>query len=395
MKKIAIINAKRTAIGSFQGSLATLSCTAFTIPLIKKILDESNVEGKLVDEVYMGNVLSAGLGQNPARQSAIGAGIPDTVPASTINTVCGSGLHSIGLAYNSILLGDAETAIAGGMESMTNSPYFLKKARSGYRLGDGKVIDSVVSDGLTCPFGKYHMGITAENIAEEYNITRQEQDKFALESQQKAAAASNNGIFKDEIVPLTIKRRKDEIVFDTDEYIKLNTNIEKLGKLRTVFKRDGTVTAGNASGINDGSAAVLMMTDEKAKELGQKPLVYIKGFALVGLRPDIMGMGPVYAIRKLQKKLDFTLEQIDLFELNEAFASQSVAVRKELGIPAEKINVNGGAIALGHPIGASGARILVTLIHEMLRRNLKQGIASLCIGTGMGIAILVENSNID
>lgn len=394
MKKVAIAQAKRTALGSFQGTLGSMSVVDLGARLIESVFVDSAIDKAAIEEVYMGNVLSAGNGQNPARQAALKAGIPEQVPASTINTVCGSGLHAVGLAYSSILAGNAEVVLAGGMESMSTAPHYLKSARGGLKLGNSEIIDAILIDGLTCPINSYHMGITAENVAAEFNISRSEQDEFAYHSQMKAAAARKQGKFKDEITPLKIKTRKEEIIFENDEFIRENTTIETLATLKPAFKKDGTVTAGNASGINDGAAAVIVLSDEQCKKLDVKPMAYIHGFSLVGLRPDIMGMGPVYAIRKLKSKLNFKMEDIGLWELNEAFAAQSVAVVKELGIPAEKVNVNGGAIAMGHPIGASGARILVTLLWEMKRTGTKYGIASLCIGAGMGIAMLVENPEV-
>ena len=391
MNKVFIAEAKRTAVGSFLGSLGSMPVVDLGAKLMEGVLADSPVGKDSIDEVYMGNVLQASNGQNPARQSAIKAGIPDTVPASTINTVCGSGLHAVGIAYQSILSGNADVVLAGGMESMSTAPHYLKTMRNGLKLSNGEILDGILTDGLSCPINNYHMGITAENVAAEFNVTRDEQDEFAVLSQTKAANAQKEGKFKDEIIPVTIKTRKSEIVFENDEFIKPGTSKETLSGLRPAFKKDGTVTAGNASGINDGAAAMLVLNESKCQELAVEPMAIIHGFSLVGLRPDIMGMGPLYAVRKLQEKLGFKMEDIGLWELNEAFAAQSVAVTRELAIPAEKINVNGGAIALGHPIGASGARILVTLLWEMKRTGTRLGIASLCIGTGMGIAMLVEN----
>ncbi|CQR51790.1 Acetyl-CoA acetyltransferase [Paenibacillus riograndensis SBR5] len=355
-------------------------------------LQQSRLEPALIDQIYLGNVLQAGIGQNPARQAALKAGIPIDVPASTINTVCGSGLHAVALAYNSILAEQGSVLLAGGMESMSNAPYVLKNARNGYKLGNGELIDSVVADGLTCPINKYHMGITAENIAAKYNISRLEQDEFAYGSQIKAREAKNKQVFAEQIVPVLTKTKKAEIWFSEDEHVRADTSKEKLSNLKPVFKENGSVTAGNASGINDGAAAVLVMSEDKCKEHAVQPLAYIKGYSLVGVDPAYMGMGPVKAISSLLREQGIPLEAIDLFEINEAFAAQALAVLKELGINPEKVNVNGGAIAIGHPVGASGARILVTLVHEMVRRSSRYGIASLCIGTGMGIAMLVENA---
>ncbi|CCJ33651.1 acetyl-CoA C-acetyltransferase [Caloramator australicus] len=394
MRKVAIASAKRTPIGSFMGSLSSFSAVELGTKVIEAILKENPQVKEKIDMVYMGNVLQAGNGQNPARQAALKAGIPIEVPATTVNTVCGSGLHSVIMAYTSIIAGQEDISIAGGMESMSNAPFLVKGIRNGIKMGNTELIDVMIHDGLTCPFNLYHMGITAENLAEKYNISREEQDSFAYNSQMKASKARKEGKFQDEIIPVTIKTKKEEIIFKDDEYIREDTSLEKLAKLKPAFKANGTVTAGNASGINDGAAAVLVASEEKCNELGLKPLVYIKGFGLAGVEPSIMGIGPVFAIKKMLSKLNISLDEIDLFELNEAFASQSLAVLKELGVDPEKVNVNGGAIALGHPIGASGTRILVTLIHELLRQNKRYGIASLCIGSGMGVAILVENANL-
>ncbi|OQA04630.1 MAG: Acetyl-CoA acetyltransferase [bacterium ADurb.Bin374] len=394
MNKVAIASPVRTPIGSFGGALAPLSCVEIGAKAVEAVLKRSGVAADAIEEVYLGNVLQATNGQNPARQAAMKGGIPQQVPATTINTVCGSGLHAVGLAFNSIRAGQAGLVLAGGMESMSNAPYAMKGARNGMRLGHGEILDTMVLDGLTCPFNNYHMGITAENVAEEFKVSRQEQDEFALLSQQRAAAARQAGRFADEIVPVIIKNKKGDVTFKDDEYIRADAALEKLAGLKPAFKKDGTVTAGNASGLNDGGAAMLVASEEKCKDLKLAPMAFIRGYSLVGLRPEIMGMGPVYAIRKLLEAQKLTVADIDLFELNEAFASQSIAVRKELGISLDKVNVNGGAIALGHPIGASGARILISLMYEMKRNNKKLGIASLCIGTGMGIAMLVENANI-
>lgn len=392
MKKIALVSPMRTAIGSFNGTLSPLSAPELGSTVMKECLNQSNLESSFIDEVYMGNVIQAGIGQNPARQAALKAGIPIDTPASTINTVCGSGLHAVALAYNSILAEQSNIIMAGGMESMSNAPYFLRKARNGYRLGNGELIDSLVEDGLSCAINKYHMGITAENVAEKYHISKEDQDKFSYESHMKAVDAKNRKAFEGEIVPVTIKRKKDEICFAEDEHVKADTNIEKLSRLRTVFKTEGTVTAGNASGISDGAAAMLVVSEDKCKEHDLKPLAYVKGYSLVGLDPAYMGVGPIKAVSTLLKKQGLSINDIDLFELNEAFAAQSVAVVRELSVNPDKVNVNGGAIALGHPVGASGARILVTLIHEMTRRSAHYGVAALCIGGGMGIAMLVENA---
>lgn len=392
MRKVALVTPLRTAVGSFNGTISSLSAPKLGAAVMKECLNQNNLESSFIDAVYMGNVIQAGIGQNPARQASLMAGIPIDIPASTVNTVCGSGLHTIGLAYQSILANQADMIMAGGMESMSNAPYFLRKARNGYRLGNGELIDSLVYDGLSCAINHYHMGITAENVAEKYKISRLEQDKFAYESHMKAAEAKNKKVFDEEIVPIIVKRKKEEICFEEDEHVKADTNMDKLSRLRTVFKSDGTVTAGNASGISDGAAAMIVASEDKCKEHDLKPAAYIKGYSLVGLDPAYMGMGPLKAVSTLLKRQGLSIDEIDLFELNEAFASQSVAVLKELGINPDKVNVNGGAIAIGHPVGASGARILVTLLHEMEKRSSHYGIATLCIGGGMGIAMLVENA---
>lgn len=392
MKKVALVSPLRTAIGSFNKSLAPLSAPELGATVMTACLQQSKLEPALIDQIYLGNVLQAGNGQNPARQAALKAGIPIDVPETTINTVCGSGLHAVALAYNSILAEQGDIVLAGGMESMSNAPYLLRNARNGYKLGNGELVDCLVADGLTCPINNYHMGITAENVAEKYGISRLEQDEFAYESQIKAVEAKNKKVFEGQIVPVMIKNKKETIYFTEDEHIRGNTTKEKLATLKTAFKENGTVTAGNASGINDGAAAMLVVSEDKCKEHELKPLAYIKGYSLVGVDPAYMGMGPVKAISTLLKQQGMSIDDIDLFEINEAFAAQAIAVMKELGVNPEKANVNGGAIAIGHPVGASGARILVTLVHEMVRRSSRYGIASLCIGTGMGIAMLVENA---
>jgi acetyl-CoA C-acetyltransferase len=386
-----IVSAVRTAIGSFNGTLKDISAPELGAVVIKAALEKAGVKPQQVDEVIMGNVLQTGLGQNPARQAAIQAGLPHSVSAMTINKVCGSGLKAIHLATQAILAGDAEIVVAGGMENMSQAPYLLKNARNGFKMGEQKLIDSMISDGLWCAFNDYHMGVTAENLSAQYGISRREQDEFAAWSQEKAAKAIEEGKFKDEIVPVHIPQRKGEpVIFDADEYPKKGTTVEKLANLRPAFKKDGTVTAGNASGINDGAAALLVMSKEKAEELGLKPLVTIKGNASAGVDPSIMGLGPVSAVKKALEKAAMSLEEMELIEANEAFAAQSLAVDRELHFNKDILNVNGGAIALGHPIGASGARILVTLIHEMKRRNAKKGLATLCIGGGQGVATIVE-----
>ena len=394
MKKIALISPVRTAVGSFNGTLSTLNASELGTAVIQSCLEQSKLESSLIDAVYLGNVLQAGIGQSPARQAAVNAGIPVEIPASTINTVCGSGLHTVALAYDSILAEQNSIVLAGGMESMSNAPYLLKKARNGYRMGNGELVDSLVADALTCAINHYHMGITAENVAEKYNVTRKEQDEFSYSSHMKAAIAKNAKIFDSQIVPITVKKKKEEICFSEDEHIKPDTTLEKLSGLRTVFKTDGTVTAGNASPISDGAAAMLVASEDKCREYDLKPMAYIKGYSLVGVDPAYMGIGPVKAVSTLLKKQGLTIHDIDLLELNEAFAAQSVTVTKELGVDMSKVNVNGGAVAIGHPLGASGARILVTLVHEMMRRSARYGVASLCIGGGMGIAMLVENANL-
>lgn len=386
-----IVAAVRTAIGSFNGSLKNISAPDLGAAVIKDALKQAGVQPDQVDEIIMGNVLQAGLGQNPARQAAIKAGIPESASSMTINKVCGSGLKAVHLAAQAIIAGDAEVVVAGGMENMSQAPYILKNARDGFKMGDQKLVDSMTSDGLTCAFNDYHMGVTAENLCSKYDIGRGEQDEFAASSQEKAVKAIEEGKFKDEIVPIEIPQRKGEpVVFDTDEYPKKGTTAEKLGGLRPAFKKDGSVTAGNASGINDGAAALVVMSREKAEELGLKPLVVIKANASAGVDPSIMGIGPVDAVKKALNKAGMTMEEMELIEANEAFAAQSLAVDRELKFNKEILNVNGGAIALGHPIGASGARILVTLIHEMKRRQAKKGLATLCIGGGQGVATVVE-----
>ncbi|ALC90044.1 acetyl-CoA acetyltransferase [Bacillus sp. FJAT-18017] len=388
---IVIVAAARTAIGNFNGSLKSVPATELGATVIKAALEQAGLQPDQVDEVIMGNVLQAGLGQNPARQAAIKAGIPKAASSMTINKVCGSGLKAVHLAAQAIFAGDAEVVVAGGMENMSQAPYLLKNAREGFRMGDQKVIDSMIYDGLWDAFNNYHMGVTAENLVEKYEITRQDQDALAVASQEKAVRAIEEGKFKDEIVPVTIPQRKgDPIVFDTDEYPKKGTSPETLAKLRAAFKADGSVTAGNASGINDGAAVVIVMSRKKAEELGVKPLVVLKGNGSAGVDPAIMGIGPVEAVRKALRKAGESIESLNLIEANEAFAAQSLAVAKDLGFDMNKVNVNGGAIALGHPIGASGARILVTLIYEMKRRNAKKGLATLCIGGGQGVASVVE-----
>ncbi|MEE8045156.1 MAG: acetyl-CoA C-acetyltransferase [Thermodesulfobacteriota bacterium] len=394
MQKVVISEPLRTAIGSFGGTLKDTSTVKLGSTVIKEILKRTNVDPKEIDDCIMGSILTAGQGMNTSRQIALDAGLPIETPAFTINRVCGSGVQSIALAAQAIKAGDAETIIAGGVENMNQAPFYLNKARYGYKMGMPKeeIVDGMVYDGLWDIFNDYHMGVTAENLAEAYNISREEQDQFAYKSQVKYKAAMEEGKFKNEIVPVMIpQRRADPIPFEIDEHPKGNTTVETLSKLRPAFKKDGTVTAGNASGINDGAAAVLVTSDEKSKELGLNPVASVVSYAVAGVDPSIMGIGPVPAIQKALDKAELSLDDIDLFELNEAFAAQSLAVLRDLPIPEDKINVNGGAIALGHPIGASGTRILVTLLHEMKKReDVKLGLASLCIGGGMGIAIIVE-----
>ncbi len=389
---IVIASAIRTATGAFGGAFSSVSAVDLGAAAIKAALEKANVSTDVVDEVIMGNVLQAGLGQNPARQAAMRAGLPETCPSMTINKLCGSGLKAVHLAYQAIASGEADIVVAGGMENMSQAPYVLKGAREGFKMGDQKLVDTLLGDGLVCAFNDYHMGITAENLAEKYEISRNEQDSFAVKSQNRAEAAITSGRFKDEIVPVEIKQRKgDPIIVDQDEHPKFGSTIEKVGKLRPAFKKDGTVTAANASGINDGAAAVVVMSGKKAKELGVTPLVTIKANGSAGVDPSIMGIGPVDAVKKALKKAEMELTDIDLVEANEAFAAQALSVMKELGMSEENVNVNGGAIALGHPIGASGARILVTLIHELKKREQKYGLATLCIGGGMGVATIIEN----
>lgn len=390
-KEVVIVSAVRTAIGSFGGAFKDVSAPQLGSVVIKEALAKAGLAPDSVDEVIMGNVLQAGLGQNPARQAAMAAGLPQEVSSMTINKVCGSGLKAVHLATQAILAGDADIVVAGGMENMSQAPYLLKGARDGFRMGDQKVVDSMVADGLTCVFNDYHMGVTAENLCDKYELTREEQDEFAANSQQKAVQAIEDGKFKDEIVPVEVKKKKEILTIDTDEYPRKGTTAEKLGGLRPAFKKDGSVTAGNASGINDGAAAVVVMSKEKADELGIKPLVKIVANASSGVDPSIMGIGPVTAVKKAMEKGGQSMEDMDLVEANEAFAAQALAVGRELQFNPEKLNVNGGAIALGHPIGASGTRILVTLIHEMKRREAKKGLATLCIGGGQGVATIIEN----
>ncbi|KSW27865.1 MULTISPECIES: acetyl-CoA C-acetyltransferase [unclassified Pseudomonas] len=388
MQDVVIVAATRTAIGAFQGSLANIPAHELGAIVIRELLQRSGVKPEQVDEVILGQVLTAGSGQNPARQAAIAAGLPHAVPALTLNKVCGSGLKALHLAAQAIRCGDAEVVIAGGQENMSLSPYVLPKARTGLRMGHAQLVDSMIVDGLWDAFNDYHMGITAENLVDKYGISREEQDAFAAASQQKAVAAIEAGRFRDEIVPVSIPQRKGEALsFDTDEQPRAGTTAEALAKLKPAFKKDGSVTAGNASSLNDGAAAVLLMSAAKAAELGLPVLARIASYASAGVDPAIMGIGPVSATRRCLDKAGWQLAELDLIEANEAFAAQSLAVGKELGWDAAKVNVNGGAIALGHPIGASGCRVLVSLLHEMLRRDAKKGLATLCIGGGQGVAL--------
>ncbi|HEP1337694.1 TPA: acetyl-CoA C-acetyltransferase [Streptococcus pyogenes] len=394
MKNIVIVEALRTPIGAFGGSFKSVSAVGLGTTVLKKILDKTQVKPEMVDEVILGNVLHAGLGQNVARQVAVHSGIPEDKTAFTLDMVCGSGLKAIQLAAQSIMLGDADIVIAGGVENMSQAAYVSTQHRFGQRLGNSQLIDTLVHDGLTDAFNNYHMGITAENVAQKYGISREEQDQFALESQEKAAKALENHRFADEIVPVSVpQRRKDPLIVTTDEYPKVDTSLEKLQQLRPAFlPKEGTVTAGNASGINDGAALLMLMTEEKALELGLTPLVTIESYASAGVAPELMGTGPIPATQKALKKAGLTISDLDLVESNEAFAAQSLAVLKDLKLNPEIVNVNGGAIALGHPIGASGARILVTLIHEMKKRQVTRGLATLCIGGGQGTAVIVKNN---
>ena len=391
MREVVIVSAVRTPIGSFGGALKDTRAVDLGAIAVKEAIKRAGIDPAMVDELVFGNVLQGGLGQNVARQVSMAAGLPKEVPSMTINKVCGSGLRSVGLAAQIIKAGDADVVVAGGTESMSLSSYAMPSARWGARMGDAKMVDMMVYDGLTDAFNNYHMGITAENIVEQWGLTREQLDEFSANSQQKAEAAIKAGRFKDEIVPVEIPQRKgDPVVFDTDEYPKFGTTAESMGKLKPAFKKDGTVTAANASGINDGAAAFVVMSKEKADALGLTPLCTIKSYASAGVDPSIMGIGPVPATTKALEKAGLSMNDLDLIEANEAFAAQSVAVGKDLGIDPAKLNVNGGAIALGHPIGASGARILVTLIHEMQKRDSKYGLATLCIGGGQGTALIVQ-----
>ncbi len=391
MTEVVIVAAGRTALGKFGGSLAKISAPELGAHVIKGLLEKTGVKGEQISEVILGQVLTAGSGQNPARQAVIKAGLPVGVPALTINKVCGSGLKAVMLGAQAIACGDAEIVIAGGQENMSAAPHVMMGSRDGFRMGDAKLVDSMIVDGLWDVYNQYHMGITAENVAEKYGVNRAEQDEFAVKSQNKAEAAIKAGKFKDEIFPLSIPQRKgDPLVFDTDEFPRLGATLDSMTALKPAFKKDGSVTAANASGLNDGAAAVMLMSASKAKELGLPVLAKIAAYASAGLDPTIMGMGPVPASKKCLEKAGWTAAELDLMEINEAFAAQACAVNKEMGWDTAKINVNGGAIALGHPIGASGCRVLVSLIHEMNKRDAKKGLASLCIGGGMGVALAVS-----
>ena len=392
-RKVVLAGACRTAIGTMGGTLSNTPAPDLGTVVIKEALKRAGVAPEMVDEVYMGCVIQAGLGQNPARQAAVNAGIPVEIPATTINVLCGSGLHCVNLAAKLIANGEADIIVAGGMENMSKAPYLLYNARFGYRMGAAMMDDALLRDALHDAFGGYHMGITAENIAEEWGLTRQQLDEFAAWSQNKCEKARAEGKFKDEIVPVEVKKKKETILFDTDEGPRDGVTVESLSKLRPAFKEGGKVTAGNASGINDGAAAIIVMSEEKAKELGVTPMATWIGGELAGVEPRIMGIGPVASTRKVMEKKGYKIEDFDLIEANEAFAAQSVAVGHDLGFDMNKLNVNGSAIALGHPVGASGCRILVTLLYEMQRRHAKKGLATLCVGGGMGCSAIVEMDN--
>jgi len=390
MEDIVIVGAARSAIGKFGGTLAKTPASDLGAHVVKKLLERSGVRPEQVSEVILGQVLAAGVGQNPARQAAIKAGLPDMIPAMTINKVCGSGLKAVMLAAQSVANGDSDLVVAGGQENMSIAPHVLNGSRDGFRMGDAKIVDSMIADGLWDAFNQYHMGVTAENVAKEYAVTREEQDEFAVHSQNKAEAAQKAGRFKDEIIPFEVATRKGPVMFADDEYPRHGATLEAMKGLKPAFDKNGTVTAANASGINDGAAAVLVTSARKAKELGLKPIARIKAFASAGVDPKYMGMGPVPASKRCLARAGWEPRELDLMEINEAFASQAIAVNRQMGWDTARVNVNGGAIALGHPIGASGCRILVTLLHEMARRDAKKGLASLCIGGGMGVALAVE-----
>jgi acetyl-CoA C-acetyltransferase len=392
MEDIVIVAAARTAVGKFGGAFNATPAPELGAAVVKSLLEQTKVDGSHISEVIMGQVLTAGSGQNPARQTVIKSGLPEAVPGLTINKVCGSGLKAVMLGAQSIQCGDAEIVIAGGQENMSMSPHVLSGSRDGFRMGDAKLKDTMITDGLWDAYNNFHMGTTAENLAKKYDISREEQDEFACASQNKAEEAQKNGKFKDEIVPFTIKTRKGDVTVDTDEYPRHGATVESLAGLRPAFDKEGSVTAGNASGINDGAAAVMLMTKSKAQSLGLTPMAIIKSYASSGVDPSIMGIGPVPASQACLKKAGWDASELDLMEINEAFAAQAIAVNREMKWDTTKINVNGGAIAIGHPIGASGARVLVTLLHEMVKRDAKKGLTSLCIGGGMGVALAVERS---
>jgi len=390
MEDAVIVSAVRTPVGTMGGAYTDVPAPRLGAIAVEEAIRRAGIDGSAVDEVLMGNVLQAGLGQNPARQASLGAGLDTSIPTMTVNKVCGSGLKTVSLAAQAIKSGDASVIVAGGMENMTRAPYLMESGRYGYRLGHGQLVDVMIRDGLWCAFDDCHMGVTAENVSKEYEVSREDQDAFAAGSQRKAGEAIRSGRFKDEIVPVPVQRKKETVLVDTDEHPRPDTTAEVLAKLRPAFDKEGTVTAGNASGINDGAAAVVVMSASRAKELGLQPLARIRSYASAGVEPRVMGIGPIPASRRAMEKAGLSVKDIDLFELNEAFAAQSVAVGRELAVPEDKLNVNGGAIALGHPIGASGTRILVTLLHEMQKRDSQLGLAGMCIGGGQGIAMVVE-----
>ncbi len=390
MEEAVIVSAVRTPVGTMGGAFTDVPAPRLGAIAVEEAIRRAGIDGSTVDEVLMGNVLQAGLGQNPARQASLGAGLDTAIPTMTVNKVCGSGLKTVTLAAQAIKSGDAEVIVAGGMENMTRAPYLVENGRYGYRLGHGQLVDVMIRDGLWCAFDDCHMGITAENVAKEYEVSREDQDAFSAESQRKAGQAIASGRFKDEIVAVPVQRKKETVLVDTDEHPRPDTTAEGLAKLRPAFDKEGSVTAGNASGINDGAAAVVVMSASRARELGLQPLARIRAYASAGVEPRVMGIGPIPASRKAMERAGVSVKDIDLFELNEAFAAQSVAVGRELAVPEDRLNVNGGAIALGHPIGASGTRILVTLLHEMRKRDSQLGLAGMCIGGGQGIAMVVE-----
>ena len=390
MEDAVIVSAVRTPVGTMGGAFVDVPAPRLGAIAVEEAIRRAGIDGTEIEEVLMGNVLQAGLGQNPARQASLGAGLDTSIPTMTINKVCGSGLKTVALAAQAIRAGDASLLVAGGMENMSRAPYLIENARYGYRLGNGELIDEMIRDGLWCAFDNCHMGVTAENVAAEYEVSREDQDAFAAESQRKAGEALKSGRFKDEIVAVPVQRKKETVLVDTDEHPRPESNAEVLAKLRPAFAKDGSVTAGNASGINDGAAAVVVMSASRAKAEGRTPLARIRAYASAGVEPRVMGMGPVPAARRAMGKAGVEVKDIGLFELNEAFAAQSVAVGRELAVPEDRLNVNGGAIAIGHPIGASGTRILVTLLHEMLKRDTEIGLAGMCIGGGQGIAMVIE-----